>query len=226
MSKTILVTGANRGIGFEVCRQLKDLGHRVILTSRDESKGLESANRIGVDYLSLDVSSPESISSLAVQLSKDFGHLDALVNNAGILLDESRSLLKSSVDDIEKTIQTNATGPLLLTLSLQSYFEMAAQVVMVSSGAGEFCSGVSGYAPIYSSSKTLMNAFTRHLAKDFASDHIYINSVCPGWVRTDMGGRNASRSVERGAETIVWLATGGAGQATGKFWRDKKEISW
>lgn len=166
------------------------------------------------------------LKKMVQELGDEYGKLDALVNNAGVLLDESRSLLLASRDEIFTTIHTNSTGPLMLTLALQDYFNPDAQVVMVSSGAGEFCSGVSAYAPIYSSSKTLMNAFTRHLARDFASNKVYVNSVSPGWVRTDMGGPNASRSLENGAETIVWLATGGAAKSTGHFWRDMKKISW
>ncbi len=224
--KVALITGANRGIGFETARQLSEAGFQVILTARDARKGQEAAQKLQADFKALDVASLKSIQQLAAALKEDKIRLEVLIHNAGILLHEHTALLAVEPEAVEQTMHTNALGPLYLTQALQDSLQPQAQVVMVSSGAGEMCGDYSAYAPLYSASKTLLNALTRHLADAFQGRNIYVNAICPGWVRTDMGGRQASRSVEKGAETIVWLAQGGAGKKTGCFFRDKREIHW
>lgn len=222
----VLVTGGNRGIGKEICRQLRQQGVEVILTARNETSGREAAEDLGLPFFPLDVTSTESIRSLKRFILEEYGTINVLINNAGILLDENRSFLELSEEMIKKTIETNAIGPLFLSLELQELITKGGQIIMVSSGAGRFCGGVGSYARLYSSSKTLMNTFTRHLAETLKPRKIRVNAVCPGWVRTDMGGRAAPRSVEKGADTIVWLVKGGAGQLSGCFFRDRKEIDW
>ncbi len=221
-----LVTGGNRGIGKEVCRQLHNHGFQVILTARDELKAKQAAEEIGVDYFVLDVNSKDGIAKLKSFVQKKYGRLDILINNAAVLLDENTSILKVDRDMVNHTIQTNALSPFFISTELQSLIPQGGQIIMVSSQAGGFCNGVGSYARLYSSSKTLLNTFTRHLAAAMAEKKIKVNAVCPGWVRTKMGGSAAPRSIEQGADTIVWLATGGAGQASGRFFNDRKERAW
>lgn len=222
----VLVTGGNRGIGKGVCLQLKQQGAEVILTARNEASGRKAAEELGVFFFPLDVTNSESIQALKNFVIKEYGKIDVLINNAGILLDETISFLDVSAEMVQKTIHTNAVGPLMLSLELNELIPRGGQIIMVSSGAGSFCQGVGSYARMYSSSKTLMNTFTRHLAETLKSKQIRVNAVCPGWVRTGMGGSGAPRSVEQGADTIVWLAKDGAGQLSGRFFRDRKEITW
>ena len=234
--KIAVVTGANRGIGFEVCRQLAKQNFQVILTSRDESKGQAAANQLnkeGVEvlYYSLDVTQPESSEQLASFLGKKFGRLDVLVNNAGVWLDNldssDGSVLKTKIATLSKTIEVNLYGPLMLCQNLiplmkkQNY----GRVVNVSSGAGQLADMHSGY-PSYRMSKTALNALTRIFADELKDRNILVNAVCPGWVRTDMGGPNAPRTTEQGADTIVWLATLPDNGPTGGFFRDRLPIDW
>lgn len=221
-----VVTGGNRGIGKEICHQLRQQGAEVVLTARNEMTGKQVADELGVNFFPLEVTRAESIQELKTFLSKEYGRIDVLINNAGILLDEGRSFLAVDEDMVKKTINTNAIGPFLLSLELYPLISKRGQIIMVSSGAGSFCDGVGSYARLYSSSKTLMNTFTRHLADTLGPKGIRVNAVCPGWVRTDMGGSAAPRSVVEGADTIVWLAKDGAGQLSGRFFRDRKEINW
>jgi len=224
--KIALVTGANRGIGFEVARQLAAADFHVILAARDKTKGKEAARKIQADDMVLDVTSYESIANLAKEVKNKYGGLDVLVNNAGVMMGESKKMTQVTKEEIEQSVCTNALGPLFMTNALLDSLNPHAQVVMVSSGFGEMCVGFSSYAPLYSATKTFLNAITRHLAQALQSKSVYVNAVCPGWVRTDMGGKHASRSVKKGTETIVWLAKGKAGDVSGKFFRDQKEISW
>jgi NAD(P)-dependent dehydrogenase (short-subunit alcohol dehydrogenase family) len=224
--KIALVTGANRGIGFEVARQLAAAGFHVILAARDKTRGKEAARKIQADGMVLDVTSYESIANLAKEVKDKYGGLDVLVNNAGVMMGESKKITQATKDEIEQSVYTNALGPLFMTNALLDILNPHAQVIMVSSGFGEMCAGFNTNAPLYSATKTFLNAITRHLAQALQSKPVYINAVCPGWVRTDMGGKHADRSVKKGAETIVWLAKGEAGSTTGKFLRDQQEISW
>lgn len=222
-----LVTGSTRGIGFEVARQLAARGFQVVVTGRKERDAAAAAAKIGSSALAhaLDTTEPQSIDALAQWLTRETGALDVLVNNAAILLDEGESILKTSADTFESTMRANALGPLLMTQAVAPLLRKsrAARVVNVSSGAGQI-SSMSGYAPSYSISKAALNAITVMLAAALPSARV--NCVDPGWVRTDMGGPHAPRNVEKGAETIVWLATLPEGGPTGGFFHDKKRIAW
>jgi NAD(P)-dependent dehydrogenase (short-subunit alcohol dehydrogenase family) len=229
--KTALVTGANRGIGREVARQLAKKGFRVFVGARDRDAGRKAAEAIAQQggeaiFLEIDVNDNKSVTGAAREFSKVVDHLDVLVNNAGIMMDGDDAILRISDDLVRKTLETNTLGALRLTRAFVPLLakSKAPRVINVSSGGGQLTGGADGWSPAYCISKTALNGVTSQLAA--ALPKFAVNSVCPGWVRTDMGGENATRSVEEGADTIVWLATDAPQQLTGKFLRDRKEISW
>ncbi len=235
--RVAVVTGANRGIGFEVCRQLAKHGLQVVLTSRSEVKGQESIKQLqeeglNIIYHQLDVTDPASIEQLAGYVRERYKRLDVLVNNAAIFLD-SKQVPESSVfclkdNTLQTTIETNLYGPLRLCKALiplmieQSY----GRVINVSSSAGQLSSERHSRHPAYRISKTAQNALTLILADELKGTHVLVNAACPGWVKTDLGGPNASRTLEEGADTIVWLATLPDDGPTGGFFRDRQRIEW
>jgi NAD(P)-dependent dehydrogenase (short-subunit alcohol dehydrogenase family) len=257
---TVLVTGGNRGIGFEVCRQLGRGGMRVLLTAREPAAGEEAAARLRsegleVTFEPLDVASRESIDALATRLERQERRLAALVNNAAITMDGFDENVA------ERTTAVNFFGAWQITERLLPLLEEHGRLVMVSSGAGElgnlapeirrrfdpppskealaslvreFIADVrSGQdarkgwpRSAYRVSKVALNALTRLLAPELKGRHVLVNAVCPGWVRTRMGGTSAPRSVEEGAGTIVWAALLPPEGPTGGFFRDRKPIAW
>ena len=226
--KIALVTGANRGIGYEVAAQLAARNFQVFVGARNEKAGREAAIEIGNDaaFLKIDVADEKTIHAAAAEFSESARHLDVLINNAGILLENDQSVLKITPAIFETILRTNTLGPLLIAQAFKLLLQKsrAPRIVNVSSGSGQLTDGADGWAPAYSISKTALNGVTVQLAAalpDFA-----VNSVCPGWVRTDMGGSNATRSVEQGAAGIVWLAVDAPQNLTGKFLRDRKVIPW
>ena len=231
--KIALVTGANKGIGLEIVRQLAKAGFRVFLTARSRERGEEACKQLqqddlNVEFLQLDVTDETSIDQLAKELTSQIDHLDVLVNNAGILLDAANaSVLEVEPTVILQTLQTNTLGPLRLTQNLVPLLlkSDAGKVINVSSGGGQL-TDTGDWAPAYSLSKTALNAVTGMMAAALKDKHIAVNSICPGWVRTDMGGSNASRSVQQGADTVTWLATEAPSDLTGKFLRDRTVIPW
>lgn len=227
MNPVALITGSSRGIGFEVARQLAARDFTVIVTGRSERTAASAAKKIGGNAIAhaLDTSDAASIKDTAAWITSEIGRLDVLVNNAAILLGENESILSTSAEAFEATWRTNALGPLLMTQAVAPLLRRsaAARVVNVSSGAGQI-SSMTSYAPAYSISKTTLNAITVMLAA--ALPFARVNCVDPGWVRTDMGGPNATRSVEEGADTIVWLATLPADGPSGGFFHDRKRIAW
>lgn len=229
--KTALVTGGNKGIGREIGRQLARAGWRVFLGARNRGRGEQAAAELAgegaVEFLEIDVSRAASIRAAAEELTRRTPTLDALINNAGILEDEGGSIVDADLDVIRRTLETNTFGPLQLTQALLPALRAAggARVVNLSSGLGQLGDMEDGY-PGYGISKTALNAVTRKLADALKKDGIAVNSVCPGWVKTDMGGAGAHRTVEQGADTVVWLATEAEGTLTGQFLRDRKSIAW
>ena len=228
-----VVTGANKGIGFEITRQLARKGLGVILTSRDAKKGLQAQKALmkeGLEVLwhELDVTRRRSVTALARYLEKEHGGVGVLVNNAGILIDSSStSVLDEKEDVFHATLETNFFGALRVCQAVVPLMQKHGygRVVNLSSGLGQLDDMGDGNAA-YRTSKTALNALTRMVAAATADDNILVNSMCPGWVRTDMGGPTASRSVEKGAETAVWLAMLPDSGPTGGFFRDKKPIPW
>jgi len=229
--KTALVTGANKGIGHEVARQLAAKGFRVFIGARNRDAGRKAADEIAkqggkATFLEIDVSDDNSVTAATREFAKAADHLDVLVNNAGIIMDGDNAILEISDDIFRKTLETNTLGALRVTRAFVPLLakSKAPRVVNVSSGGGQLTGGADGWAPAYCISKTALNGVTSQLAT--ALPKFAVNSVCPGWVRTDMGGRGATRTVEEGADTIVWLATDAPQKVTGKFLRDRKEIPW
>jgi NAD(P)-dependent dehydrogenase (short-subunit alcohol dehydrogenase family) len=237
-AKTAIVTGANRGIGLEVCRQLAKQGVQVVLTARNAEEGraaVESLARSGlpIEYHRLDVSDESTILALRDHIEKKFGKLDILVNNAGVFLDSgwssggSASALEAKLDVVRKTMETNVYGPFRLIQALAPLLTRAGhgRIVNVSSGMGQLSEMEGGY-PGYRISKTALNAVTRIFSQELASSGVAVNSVCPGWVRTDMGGKEAPRTPAEGADTITWLAMHPDDAKTGGFYRDREPIDW
>jgi NAD(P)-dependent dehydrogenase (short-subunit alcohol dehydrogenase family) len=229
-ARVVLVTGANRGIGLEVCRQLAALGLEVILTARDRSKAAAAARGLGsegVEPEQLDVTDLQSIRALASRLASRGRHVDVLVNNAAILVDEGGQILDLAPEDLRLTFETNVFGAIAISQALVPAMTARGygRIVNVSSEAGQLAS-MSTYAPAYSMSKAALNAFTRQLAAATKGTGVLVNSACPGWVRTGMGGPDAPKTVEQGADTIVWLATLGPKGPTGGFFSDRHPIDW
>jgi NAD(P)-dependent dehydrogenase (short-subunit alcohol dehydrogenase family) len=229
--KTALVTGANKGIGREVAGQLAAKGFHVFIGARNRGAGRKAADEIAKDggkatFLEIDVADNASVTSAAREFSKSGDHLDVLVNNAGIMMDGDDAILEVSAELLRKTLETNTLGALRVTRAFVPLLakSKAPRVINVSSGGGQLTGGADGWSPAYCISKTALNGVTSQLAA--ALPKFAINSVCPGWVRTDMGGRSATRSIEEGADTIVWLAAEAPQKLTSKFLRDRKEIPW
>jgi NAD(P)-dependent dehydrogenase (short-subunit alcohol dehydrogenase family) len=229
-SKIILITGANRGIGFEVVRQLATRGHCVLLTARSEEKGKEALARLKAEgleahFMLLDVRHEEQVRAAAQALAAKFKRLDVLINNAAVLFKEDKHLAADPTEVFEQTMRTNVTGALLMVKYFVPFMQAGARIINTSSGGGSMTYPVEGWSPAYCISKTALNALTRQLAHELAHRQIVVNAYCPGWVRTDMGGQAAPRSVQQGADTAVWLATANV-RETGKFFRDRSIIPW
>jgi NAD(P)-dependent dehydrogenase (short-subunit alcohol dehydrogenase family) len=229
--KTALVTGANKGIGYEVARQLAGRGFEVFIGARNRDAGQKAAAAITergekAIFLEIDVADEASVTAAAREFCKTADHLDVLVNNAGIIADGDDGILEIRDELIRKTLETNTLGALRVARAFMPLLRKskAPRVINVSSGGGQLTGGADGWSPGYCISKTALNGVTSQLAA--ALPKFAVNSVCPGWVRTDMGGQGAARSVEEGADTIVWLATDAPQKLTGKFLRDRKEIAW
>jgi NAD(P)-dependent dehydrogenase (short-subunit alcohol dehydrogenase family) len=225
---TILVTGASKGIGLEVVRQLATHGARVFLTARNREAGKRALAEIQgrAQFVPLDVSDPASIAETVRALTAETDRLDVLINNAAILLDDGASVLDLDGGIALQTFATNTVGPLLVTQAFHALLAKspAPRVINVSSGAGQLAEGLQDWAPAYSMSKSALNALTQHFAA--ALPTYAVNSVSPGWVRTDMGGAAAPLSIEEGADTIVWLALDAPQGLTGQFLRERKPIAW
>jgi NAD(P)-dependent dehydrogenase (short-subunit alcohol dehydrogenase family) len=230
-----VVTGAYRGLGYETCRQLAKLDYKVILTARREAEGraaAEALQREGLDvsFYPLDVASGTSIQQLADFIRTKYRRLYVLVNNAGIFpdpapSDRSSTAFDADMETIRSGFEINTLGPLHLCQILIPLMGDQGRVVNVSSGMGQL-SEMNGCCPSYRLSKTALNAVTRIFADELKETGIKINSVCPGWVRTDMGGEEAPLSIEEGSHGIVWAATLPEDGPSGGFFRHGKPIDW
>jgi len=227
--RTALVTGANRGIGFEVCRQLARQGLRVIVTARDATAGEKAAGQLhqeGLDVLSvrMDVARRESVQEAAATLAKQGLQVDVLINNAGIL--GERGVLDSPAHEWEETLHINFFGVLWTCQTFVPAMERAGygRVVNLSSGWGSFGEGLGGSAP-YSVSKAALDALPLKLSREVKGD-VKVSAVCPGWVRTRMGGPSAPLSPEQAARSVVWAATLPEDGPTGGLFRNQQPLPW
>jgi NAD(P)-dependent dehydrogenase (short-subunit alcohol dehydrogenase family) len=231
--KIALVTGGNRGLGYETCRQLAELGLKVLLGARDLSKGKSAANQLnekeGLDvmFYQLDVSDQNSISNVIKEVDKEFGRLDVLVNNAAILYDTWQNAVNADLEVVNDALRTNLFGPWKLS---QVFIPMMksnryGRIVNVSSLAASLQYTNYGGTPAYNISKAALNMLTRKLAAELVNTGILVNSVDPGWVATDMGGQGG-RPVQEGAKGIVWAATLPDDGPSGGFFCDGKPVPW
>jgi NAD(P)-dependent dehydrogenase (short-subunit alcohol dehydrogenase family) len=217
-----LVSGANRGIGLEVARELARGGYRVLAGTRSLD-AMDEVDGLDITPVQLDVADPESVARVPAAIEAAGGALDVLVNNAGVYPGGRASRIDFEV--VEETWRINALGAWRLAVAAIPYMGLGARIVNVSSGAGSLAT-MDASMPAYNVSKAAMNAITRVLAADLRSEGILVNSVCPGWVRTDMGGPGASRPVEEGAASVLWAARLGPDGPTGGFFRDGRPVEW
>ena len=232
LMRLALVTGGNRGIGFEICRGLGTQGLAVVLGARDASKGKAAAKELqdggmDVEFHRLDITSCRSIRACVAAVADKRGRIDVLVNNAGIMIDPRGSrFLDSKLDTYRDTIETNLYGPLQLAQAVVPLMKAHryGRIVNLSSGLGQLAEMGAG-TPAYRVSKTALNALTRILAAELRSDGILVNSVCPGWVATDMGG-SGGRPVEDGAASVMWAVRLPDDGPTGGLFRDGRRIDW
>jgi NAD(P)-dependent dehydrogenase (short-subunit alcohol dehydrogenase family) len=231
-TKTAIVTGANRGIGLEIARQLVKEGVRVVLGCRDPVKGAQAARSLKVGDLALthalDVNDTKSVGRFVTFVEKEFGVPAILVNNAGVYPEAPDAKVTTTRTAIwRETFETNLFGAVRMCREVVPLMERVryGRIVNMSSGLGQI-SKMGAESPAYRVSKAALNAFTATLSAEVKEFGIHVNSMSPGWVRTDMGGAEAPRSVEEGAETAVWLALLPASGPTGQFFRDKKPIPW
>ncbi len=227
--RVALVSGANRGIRREIVRQLTERGTTTILGSRDEEKGRAAAEGIDGDLRvrQLDVTDEKGTAQLARDVEEELGRLDVLVNNAGISIDRGQHGVDADLDVVRETLEMNLFGAWRLCEVFVPLMQRNryGRIVDVSSGMGAL-NDMGGGSPAYRVSKTSLNALTRILASELRGTGILVNSVCPGWVQTDMGGSGASRTVEEGVDTPVGAATLPNNGPTGGFFRDRRQIPW
>lgn len=228
-----LITGAAKGLGYETARLLAKRGHHVLIGARDATRGQAAAESLSdfgqVEFISLDITDADSISKAQQTIKHQHGRLDGLINNAAILMDHYQGTAATTTEQLTLTLQTNVIAvhamiQAFVPLLRQSEF---ARVVNVSSGAGQLTEMLgSTWAPAYQISKAALNAVTRLWATELHPDGIPVNSVCPGWCRTDMGGDSAPRTPEQGAADIAWMLTDVPRDTTGQFFRNREEIAW
>lgn len=228
MHPIILITGATRGIGFAAAGQLVARGAQVIIGSRDEGRAAAAAAKLGpnASAVALDVTDSASVKAAAERITEQFGRLDVLANNSAIVLDHYQSLLDLTPEVLLETLNTNVVGAFRVSLAFVPLLarSSAPRIINVSSGAGSLNGASQAWAPAYCISKTALNMLTQQLSA--ALPDVMVNSMCPGWCRTEMGGSNAPRSPEEGADTLTWLALEAPHDLREKFIKDRAVIPW
>jgi NAD(P)-dependent dehydrogenase (short-subunit alcohol dehydrogenase family) len=225
-----IVTGGNRGIGREVCRQLAERGHTVVLGSRDAGKGAAAAAELAADGLdvracALDVTDGAGVDAAAQWVRAELGRADVLVNNAAILYDSGARAVTADLDTVHRAMETNLFGA---WRTVQAFLPLLREsphprIVNVSSESGSLAH-MSGGIPAYATSKAALNALTRLLAGELRRDGVLVDAVCPGWTDTDMG--QGGRPVAEGASSVVRAAVLPDGGPTGGFFRDGEPLPW
>ncbi len=230
--RVALVTGAYRGIGLEVARQLARRGFATVLTARDALKAEAAAGALTKEGLKvvpfpLDVTDPESVRGAARFVEERFGRPDVLVNNAAVLYDTWQHAADADLETVREAFETNTLGAWRVAQAFIPLLRKSGhgRLVNVSSESGSLAV-MGGGTPAYSVSKVALNALTRMLADELRASRILVNSVCPGWVATEMGGPNAPRSVEEGAASVMWAATLPDDGPSGGFFRDGEPLPW
>ena len=226
MDTVSLVTGGNRGIGREVSRQLAGLGHAVVLTARSAEAAREAAAAAGAEPLRLDVADAASVAEAARWVGERYGKLDVLINNAAINYDTWQDAATADLAMVRETAETNLYGPWMMVQAFLPLLRASehGRIVNVSSAVASLA-GLGGGTPAYSASKVALNALTRMLAAELRDDGILVNSICPGWVATDMGGPGG-RPVAEGAASVVWGVTLPDSGPTGGFFQDGRRLPW
>lgn len=227
--RVAIVTGANRGLGKEVGRQLAEQGDIVIVTARQLSSAQQTVEELGLDNLlaaQLDITNQESVDQLVEFVQQRFSAVDVLINNAAIHYDTWQNVVNADLNTVQEAMDTNVYGAWRMTQAFLPLLQNSqqARIVNVSSGAGAM-KNQTGNTPAYSMSKIALNSLTLMLANQLKSSGILVNAVCPGWVATDMGG-SGGRPVEQGASGITWAANLPANGPTGGFFRDGEEIEF
>lgn len=224
----VLITGATRGIGFAAAKQLAARGATVIVASRDLARAEKAAHEIGAptEALQLDITNESSLRAAVAEITRRNGRLDVLVNNSAILLDHYEVLTSLKYETLRETLETNVIGTFRVTLAMLPLLEKSPspRIINLSSGAGQLDGEPQPWAPAYSISKTALNMLTQQLAA--AMPAVMVNSMCPGWCRTEMGGEAAPLNADEGADTLVWLALDAPHGLRGAFLKQRKVISW
>lgn len=227
-SLIVLVTGAARGIGFAAAKQLAARGAKVIIASRDLQRSEKAAQQIGgsTEAIQLDITDESSLRNAVELIRQRHGRLDVLANNSGVLLDADESLASLNPQILRDTLETNLIGTLRVSLAMLPLLKQSAapRIINVSSGAGQLDGEPQAWAPAYSISKTALNMLTQQLTA--ALPDVIVNSMCPGWCRTEMGGPEAPLSADEGAGTLVWLALDAPHSLRGSFVKQRKVIPW
>jgi len=225
----ILITGATRGIGHAAARRLLERGAVVIVGSRDEKRARAAADQLGTgtEAICINITDRDSLQRAATGIADRHGRLDVLVNNGAILLDHYETITGLETDTLRRTLDTNLIGSFQCTLAMLPLLEKspAPRIINVSSGAGQLDGEPQAWAPAYSISKTALNMLTQQLAAGLP-EAIAVNSMCPGWCRTEMGGPEAPLSADEGADTLVWLALDAPQDLRGRFVKQRKTIPW
>lgn len=224
--KTVLITGANRGIGFAIAKSLiQQGGFRLLLAARQQKDAEEAVSLLGAGIaLRLDLTDPLLLEQKALQIERQYGPVDVLINNAAML--HSTDVPHTQAEDLIHSLSVNTVAPFILCKVFGQLMKQRGygRIVNLSSSWGSFAEGLEGPA-CYAISKAALNAVTVSCAREFMPE-VKVNAVCPGWVRTRMGGEAADLSPEQGAETPVWLATLAEDGPTGAFFRNKTQIDW